>query len=244
RGNLGDARTLLGKAVALVEKARLRTYGGATQRAAFFAQFEPGFEQLVAWCVRDRDVAGAVAAVAAGRSRTQLDQLLLANVDPLKDLRGPDADKLRQQEDELRRRVAALRASAQWVAAEDLGADRARKLLKELDAAQQQYTDVYREILNASPVYRALAAPQVTPAAGQQLRDRALGPKKMLLVYYVGRRQSHLLLLGGDRTRKPEAYALTVPADVAERVAPPPPVTVAEAMKTTRGISLKRGGEQ
>src|SRR5262249_25640795 len=156
-----------------------RTYGGAPQRAAFFAQFEPGFEQLVEWCVRDGDVAGAVAAVAAGRSRTQLDQLLLANVDPRQGLRGPDADQLRRQEDELRRRVAALRASAPWVAAADLGADRARQLLKELDAAQQQYTDVYREILNASPVYRALAAPELTAAAVQQLRDRALGPQKM-----------------------------------------------------------------
>src|SRR5262249_61229879 len=124
----------------LRERPRLRTYGGATQRAAFFAQFEPGFEQLVEWCVRDGDVAGAVAAVAAGRSRTQLDQLLLANVDPLKDLRGPDADRLRRQEDELRRRVAALRASAQWVAAEDGGADPARQLLKELGAAQPQHT--------------------------------------------------------------------------------------------------------
>src|SRR5262249_8519705 len=82
---------------------------------------------------------------------------------------------------------------------------------------------------------------ELTAAAVQQLRDRALGPKKMLLVYHVGRKQSHLLLMGGDRARRPEAFALTVPADVAERVTSPPPVTVAEAMKTTRGISLRRG---
>ena len=81
--NLGvRAGALLEDAVKVVENARLRTYGDAQQRAAFFAQFAPAFEQLVAWCVRDGDVPAAVAAVARGRSRTLLDQLLLANVDP------------------------------------------------------------------------------------------------------------------------------------------------------------------
>src|SRR5262249_26476073 len=96
---------------------------------------------------------------------------------------------------------------------------------------------------NASPGYRTLPWKEFTAANLQRLRERALGPKKLLLAYHIGRQHSHLLLLG-DPARPPEAFALTVPADVAERVAPPAPVTLAEAMKRTRGIVLRPAAEK
>src|SRR5262249_37277877 len=83
RPDRAAARKLLDEAVAVGEEARLRTYGDARQRARFFAQFAPAFEDLAAWGVRDGDVPAAVVAGARGRSRTLLDQLLLVNVDPL-----------------------------------------------------------------------------------------------------------------------------------------------------------------
>src|SRR5262249_31101625 len=52
QGLHATARTRLEEATAVVEQARLRTYGDAQQRAAFFFQFEPGFEQLVEWSLR------------------------------------------------------------------------------------------------------------------------------------------------------------------------------------------------
>jgi tetratricopeptide (TPR) repeat protein len=154
RGRRAEARRLLGEAVA--EQARLRTYGGPRQRSAFFAQFAPAFEQLVAWGVRDGDVAAAVVAAARGRSRTLLDQLLLANVDPSQGLSEEQGEKLRRQESDLRRRIAALRARVQQVPDEVPESDGARRLLADLGEAQQEYARVYGEILNASPVYRSV----------------------------------------------------------------------------------------
>ncbi len=236
RGERAEARALLEGAVAVVEKARLRTYGDAQQRAAFFAQFAPAFEQLVAWAVRDGDVPAAVIAVARGRSRTLLDQLLLANIDPRQGLQGPQGEELRRREEGLRKRIAALRARALLITPESLDTEKARRLLTDLDAAQRDYSEAYREILNASPVYRNLAGQEFTAATLRRLRDRALGPKKLLLVYHVGRRESHLLLLGD---RSAEAFALTVPAAVAERAAPPAPPLLADVLGRTRGIRLK-----
>jgi tetratricopeptide (TPR) repeat protein len=81
RGARAEARNLLQEAVGGVEKTRLQTFGDAQQRAAFFAQFEPGFDQLVDWCVRDGDVEGAFRASIRSRSRTLLDQLQMAGAD-------------------------------------------------------------------------------------------------------------------------------------------------------------------
>jgi CHAT domain-containing protein/tetratricopeptide (TPR) repeat protein len=243
RGRRDEARRLLEEAVSVAEKARLRTYGGPGQRATFFAQFAPAFEQLVAWHVRDDDVAAAVVAAARGRSRTLLDELLLGNADPRKAPRGSPGDKQREEEVRLRRQIAALHAEVQLTPSEELQTEAGRGLLAKLGAAQQEYTEVYDQILNASPVYRNLGGQEFSAAALERLRGRALGPKKLLLVYHVGRDRSYLLLLG-DSSRPPEAFALTVPKDVAEQVAAPAPVPRAQALGRARGIVLRRDRKQ
>jgi CHAT domain-containing protein/tetratricopeptide (TPR) repeat protein len=234
RRDPAEARKLLDEAVAVVERARLRTYGDARQRARFFAQFAPAFDDLTAWAVRDGDVPAAAVATARGRSRTLLDQLLLANVDPLQRLPEPQRQEWGRQEEQLRRRIAALRASALLVSPEALGE---AELLKDLDAAEQQYADLRGKILDANPA-RGLAGQEFNSAGLENLRRR-LGPKKLLLVYHVGRSRSHLLLLGDSLQ---EAFPLTVPADVAEWAARQPArPSLAQAMEKTRGIALRRG---
>src|SRR5262249_47323851 len=68
----------------------------------------------------------------------------------------------------------------------------------------------------ASAAYHSLPRQEFTATDLERLR-RALGPKKLLLVYHVGRRQSHLVLLG-DPSGPAEAFPLRVPADVAARI--------------------------
>src|SRR5262249_43466519 len=58
-GRKAEARALLEAAVAVVEKARLRTYGDAQQRAGFFAPVAPAFEELGGRGGRDGGGAGA-----------------------------------------------------------------------------------------------------------------------------------------------------------------------------------------
>jgi tetratricopeptide (TPR) repeat protein len=240
QGRSKEARGLLREALAVVERARRQIYGDAEQRATFFAQFAPGYEQLIDWCVRDGELEEAVAVATRGRSRTLLDQLQMAGVDPREGLRGPEGEKLRREEAELRRKIAGLRARAQLVPAEALGEAGVQKLQAEFDRAQRRYSEVYREILNASEVYRGLGEQEFSGAALARLRERALGPRKLMLLYYVGRQRGYLLLLG-DRSRPVEAFPLTVPEVVARRVAPPK--AMALALAGVRGLSLKAKGK-
>jgi CHAT domain-containing protein/tetratricopeptide (TPR) repeat protein len=239
RGRPAEARALLEEAVTVVERARLRTYGDAEQRAAFFAQFAPGLDQSVTWSIRDRDIGAAVVAAARNRSRTLLDQLLMAGVDPRTGLRGDAGDELRRREADLRRQIAMLRGQAQLLLADTSKDSRARDLLARFDRAQQEYAEVYREILNVNPVYRALAQPPFSARELANLRTQVLGPKKLLLVYYVGREGSYLLLLGAGGPAA-EAFGLTVPASLAERAASPARVATGEALAGVRGLVLER----
>src|SRR5262249_28518428 len=103
-GHRPEARLLLGEAAGVVEAARLRTYGDARERANYFAQFEPGFDRLVEWSLRDGDIEAALVATARGRSRTLHDQLQLAGVDPRTTLKDEHGLALKKREEELRRR--------------------------------------------------------------------------------------------------------------------------------------------
>jgi hypothetical protein len=66
--------------------------------------------------VAEGDLAAALAGNLRGRSRTLLEQLQLAGVDPRQGLAGPEGAQLLRREAELKRRVSALRARA-WGAA-------------------------------------------------------------------------------------------------------------------------------
>jgi CHAT domain-containing protein/tetratricopeptide (TPR) repeat protein len=219
RGDREAARDLLGKAVGVVEKVRVLTYGSARQRATYFAQCEPGFDQMVDLCVRDGRVEEAFRTATRVRSRAALDQLHLAGVDPRAALQGPRGDELRRQEAALRVQISHLQAKLQVCPEDDVRAE-VKAWRAELDRAQNTFEKVWQQFLTANDVYHApseAAAPGEILAA---LRDRVLGRKGLVLAYYIGRERSYLLLLG-DGTVEPQAFPLTVPADVAERVGPP-----------------------
>src|SRR5205807_1143070 len=72
QGKLSEAIALLEKGLPVVEAVRARTYGDAQQRAAFFAQFAPAFEQLVERDVKAGRLEAAVLHAARTRSRTLL----------------------------------------------------------------------------------------------------------------------------------------------------------------------------
>ena len=194
----------------LVEAARLRTYGDAQQRAAFFAQFAPAFEQLVDWSVRDGDVEEALThgrpgpqphparPAAAGRRRSASTPA------------GAHGKSCCQQEEELRAADRRHAGRAQLLAleatTEEAGQEAAGRASTQ---AQQEYAEVWREILNASPVYRNLAGRPAGQVAGHAPRAGALARKTLLLVYHLGQEHSYLLLLG-DKTRPTKSFPLTV----------------------------------
>jgi CHAT domain-containing protein/tetratricopeptide (TPR) repeat protein len=237
RGQPKQAREILARAIAVVEKARFQVYGDSRQRAIFFAQFGPAFDLMVEWCLRDGDVEGALTASVRGRSRTMLDQLQMAGVDPRKGLAGSKAEKYLKREVELKRTISALRAKALLLPLGE-NSEQAKALLAAFDDAQHEFAEVWREILNASGVYRALSEQDVT-ATLASLRGGIVGPKTAVLVYHIGRERSYVFL-GTDGLRKLEAFPLHVPAAVAKNLAAPPLPTTEEMLSGGRGLVLKK----
>jgi CHAT domain-containing protein/tetratricopeptide (TPR) repeat protein len=237
-GRRAEARALLEEAIGVVEVARLQTYGAAEQRAGYFAQFAPGFERLVECCLRHGDVEGALAAAARSRSRTLLDQLQLAGVDPRASLQGEHGRELCRREEELSRKINGLRARAGLLPLEAIDAEEGKALMASLDEAQQAYTQLWREILNDSPLYRNLSA-ELSPATFLAGLRRALPPRTLMLVYHLGRERSHLLLIGDGAVRA-EAFPLRVPAEVAANIGSPFAGTSAASAGCLRGLRIHK----
>lgn len=212
-----EAQRHLDRAIQLVEKARLRTFGDAQQRASFFAQFATAFEQSIDWLVSRGDVEQAFQVLTRGRSRTLMDQLQMANLDPLATLTGPEGAKLIAQERSLRTKLAALRAKASLVGVESLSKEQVQSLLAEFDSLQQTYAETWREIWNASPEYHSLADPTLPEQVLPKLRERVLGSDAALIAFSIGKQSSHVFLI--DRTTA-VAFPLTIPENLARHMAP------------------------
>jgi CHAT domain-containing protein/tetratricopeptide (TPR) repeat protein len=234
-GRRPEAIDLLKQAVAVVESARLKTYGESQQRATYFGQFAPAFDQLVRWSLDDGDVEGAFAAIARGRSRTLLDQLQTAHVDPREALRGPEHEELRRREENARLRLGSLRAQAQLISVDQWETDRAKDLMEAFEKAREEYAKAWRGVVEVNPIYRSLTAEDPGPRALQLVRD--LKPRTVLLVYFLGREQSWVLL-GKDKTLK--AFPLRVPEEIARYAASPPQPALVEALAGTRGMMFKQ----
>lgn len=240
RGAVKEARLLLEEALDLAEKTRLQTFGDAAQRAEFLGQFAPGFDDLVSLHVQEGNAEAAMIASSRSRGRGLLDYLQMAGVDPRSALTGPKGKALIQREAALKTEIAGLRARAALVPATDAGTTRALKLVADFDETQAEYVDVWREILNASPLYRPLVDATAAERVLERLRAKVIGPKTLLLAYHVGRAQSWAFLVSAEKT---EVFALTVNQHVAERIGLPEPL-VAENVLAGRGlVRVSKSGE-
>jgi hypothetical protein len=239
-GQRAEAKKLLAEVFDVADAARMNTFGEAAQRAQFFAQFGPAFEQLVSWCARDGDGEGLLRALVRSRSRTLLDQMLAAGVDPRDRL--PDAQRapLLARETAARREVSRLRAQAMLLPADATDAG-AKKVLADLDLAQKEFSEVWREIVNADPLTRALSDPAFAESALAQVRKTARDANAALLVYAVGRDRSFAVLCVG--TEAPQVFPLGVAKPIAES-AGEPSSEGAVARAGFRGAVLVTSGKQ
>jgi CHAT domain-containing protein/tetratricopeptide (TPR) repeat protein len=218
-GNRADAKKLAAEVFDVADRARLNTFGEAAQRAEFYSQFNPVFEQLARWHARDGEADGLLRVITRSRSRTLLDQVLAAGVDPRDRLTGPDRETLLRREGTVRQLVSQLRAKAQFLAADD---PTAKDVVAKLDAAQKEYADAWREIVNADPVTRALTDRGMTDGTPTGLPKDPNLRGTAVLAYIVGRDESYAVLsLGGDRPA--ELFKLVVPQQLAEAVGDVPP---------------------
>ncbi|MBN9122391.1 MAG: CHAT domain-containing protein [Planctomycetes bacterium] len=241
-GQKAEAKALLNEVFDVADRARLNTFGAAAQRAQFFAQFAPAFEQLASWCARDNDGEALLRAAVRSRSRTLLDQMLAAGVDPRDRLTGAAGARLLKREAEARRSVSRLRAKAMLVTAAAGNDPDAKKVLAELESAQKEYTDAWREIANADPLTRVLTDPAFGEAALAQARKEAQKSGGVLLAYLIGRDES-FAVLSTDPAVPPQVFRLSVARPVADTIGDAP---AADAVTRAgfRGVTVKPTGKQ
>jgi hypothetical protein len=166
-----------------------------------------------------------------------LDQMQLAGIDPREAMAGPDAEKLRRREADLRRRLASLEARLQLLPPS--GSEIAG-VIKDLADSQKEYEEVWREILFATPLYRNLGG-----AGGDALdfvRERLLKPDSALMLYWVGRERSYVFIIR-DKTHPSAVFPLTVPEAAARRLAALKPAGGEEDIPT-RGIRIRPIGPE
>jgi CHAT domain-containing protein/tetratricopeptide (TPR) repeat protein len=240
-GKKEEAKKLLTEVFDVADRARLNTFGEAAQRAQFFAQFAPAFELLASWYARDGGGEGLLRVAVRSRSRTLLDQLLAAGVDPRERLTGDHAALLTREAD-ARRAVSRLRSQVMMLPADAIDKPEGKKLLADLEAAQKEYTDAWREIANADPLTRVLTDPAFAEASLALVRKEAHKSGGVLLAYVIGRDES-FAVLSTDPTNPPQVFKLSVSKSVAESIGEPPPAE-GVARAGFRGVVIKPSGKQ
>ncbi len=241
-GRKDEAKKLLEEVFDIADRARLNTFGEASQRAEFFSQFAPAFELLATWYARDNDSEGLLRVIVRSRSRTLLDQMLAAGVDPRDRLSGPERIELLAREKQARQRVSQLRFQAMLLPAEETHDPAAQKLLADLESAQREYTDVWRRIADADPLTQILTDSTFTEKSLAQARQAAHQSGGVLLTYMIGRDASYAVLSPGP-TAPLEVFPLTLPAAIAHGLEELP---AAETVAATglRGLVYKSAGQQ
>jgi CHAT domain-containing protein/tetratricopeptide (TPR) repeat protein len=236
QGKADEAIGLVRDAAKFIETPRAGTIGGESQRAEYFAQFANAFDLLVTWNLEAGRVADAFAFAERGRNRTFLDELSLAGVDLRDTLTGPEGEKLRSRERQLRAKLGTLEAQAQELDSSVRAVKSANAAVKEradlfelsrqLDATQDEYAKIWSEIRSASPYYRQ----QLSGEAGKlgsldALREELRKLHSLMLFYYVGAKKSFLLVIDPDE-KDVSVVPLEAPASLADSMSiKPGPVT-------------------
>ena len=83
---------------ALADEQRGHVSGGALERAASFADYAEGYEQMVAWQAELGDVGEAVGAIERSRGRSLLDEIHMAGADIGAGQSAAEREQLRRQE--------------------------------------------------------------------------------------------------------------------------------------------------
>ena len=207
KGARPEAGSLLRRAIALAEAPRAMTSGAEEDRAEYLAQFATAFDLLVDWDLEAGEVARALADAERARNRTYFDQLQLAGVDLRTTLGGPDGVELLRREQAARLRYSSLRA--RWLAerSEAAAGPPRDTLRKELADAEQAYAAVWKEIRDASPLYRRILSEGRDPAG--DIFKEVLNRRNLMLFYYLGDRRGYLIVID-TAAKTPKVFNLEI----------------------------------
>ncbi|MBW3542102.1 MAG: CHAT domain-containing protein [Planctomycetes bacterium] len=234
-GRLPEAIRALERAVELIEAPRAEVSGSEEERAEFFSRTASAFDQLVDLNVASGRAAEAFAAAERGRNRTFLDQLQLAGVD-LRSTLSEDAAgrELLARERSLSERIHDIRAQARIISAGEPQPEKLKALAAELQRAEDEFARVWIEIRNRSPLYQRLLTQDRRLLSLDEFREAALGPRDLVLLYYLGKERSYVFVIGR------EGAPQVVPLEVADELA----LEMPEAARSLGTGDVRADGER
>jgi CHAT domain-containing protein/Tfp pilus assembly protein PilF len=193
----------LAQAIALSERQRTRFSGGELERAEAFEQYTDAFEKMIAWQTELGNVAEVFKAMERSRARSLADQLASHAVDLLAGLSKAEAERLSGREREAQLQVASLEKERQTVEGKifvwpDKRAEELKGVNAKLQNARQAWVEAYADLRNASPAYRLALSRDRQPVDLDRLTRLAAQQKALVLEYFCGQEESHLLIVPSD----------------------------------------------
>ena len=205
----GDRRRALEdlqEAIQSAEELRPQIGGDEEVRARYFDRYMRSYDLMVAWQLQVGAVDRALQYAERARARVLLDQLAAGKVDlrasiPL-DIRAP----LEARETEARARMAEYEQRVRRLVTRTDLADTVRQRLTatiqdSLHMAESEFSEVYAEIKNASPLWRDLITSGGEPVSLTAIQRSVLPRGSYLLLYQIGAERSYVFVVGGGNSR-------------------------------------------
>jgi len=196
QGKRERAIELYEQATQLTEVPRAAATGAEAERAEYFSQFAAAFDALVDLYLETGQLAQAFQVSERGRTRTMLDELQLAGVNPLDTVEPSRRLRLMEAESASRRALAEAQSQALEAARRDEPRDTLARLAQKLADAQKVHAEVNAEIRSASSLYRHSAATAGNFESLSALQAKVLDGRTVVLRYFLGSAKSHLFVIG------------------------------------------------
>jgi len=213
QGDTRHAREVLATAVRGAETLRRVSSVDEHGRAAFFADYAPAFEKMVAWTLEQGDVPAAIEFTERFRARVLLEQMRLARVDVMAGL--PDSLRVQLEHREHKASLDLAQAERQLALLQQQpGANarddslRTQDLLRARDAGLEKLRVVQDEARRRSPLWSQAVASGDSTVSLAQMQGELTGASEAWLLYHVGAETSHAIFV--PKKGAPQAFALQI----------------------------------
>lgn len=219
KGDLHGAVSDLGEALRTANELRPQIGGGEEKRAGFWGRYTDNFNLMVAWQVEAGAIEKTVEYAERGRARVLLDRLTANKID----LRSGISDNIRapleKRETDAKARIAEYQQRTTLLRSrKDITVEEINRQIAELEGklrtAYNDYQQVYEEIKNASPLWKALITSGGEPVSLDTIQRRLVAPQSLMLIYQIGKEGSFLFVIP-PAGQKPEVVQLKVIDQVA-----------------------------
>lgn len=209
----------LEEALQLAEALRPQLGGGAQTRATLFEHFKDEFDRMVSWQVEVGNIERAFEFVERGRARAMLDQLAAGQVDIRAGIPADERELLEQRESTALSRITTLqqrldRAHSQREMTEDEHHSHIQAFEDSLRNADRSYQQIYRDIMNASPLWHDQITSDGHPISLSEAQRELVPPSGFLVIYHIGSVESHAFVIPPEG-QQPAVIPLVVPDSIA-----------------------------